>query len=212
VNHDATSFLWVGNHPGLDLVNTEAVDARGQHLELVPTWTELVQWSQAAGLIDPELAQRCHAAGTRRGQDVLTWFRRLRDALRHVLEPGLGDPEAALVLDAAVANVAVRLSYRPDQQPGTLPLDARVPLEQLRLALADAALAAARLDRSRVSRCGSPRCVLLFYDTTRNRSRRWCDMAVCGNRAKVSAFYRRARKPNRSAGSMVTNPPYLARS
>jgi predicted RNA-binding Zn ribbon-like protein len=200
MNRDASSFLWVGNHRGLDLVNTEAIDARGQRLELVPTGADLVEWSQAAGLIDPELAQRCHM-GTGRGHDVLAWFYRLRAALRHVLEPDDGDPAAARELDAAVADVAVRLSYRPDQQPGALPLDARLARDQLRLALATAALAAAHLDRSRVRRCGSPRCVLLFYDTTKNRSRRWCDMAVCGNRAKVTAHYRRVKqqpsRPNR---------------
>ena len=189
---NATGFFWVGNHPGIDLVNTEAVDAHGDRLELLPDWTALVDWAQAAGLIDTDLAHQCRAAGERRGRNLLAWFRRLRRSLRDVLETS-DDEAAAAALDDDVAAVSVRLSYRPARQQHRLPLDAPGPLERLRLALATTALDATSLDRSRVRRCGSPRCVLLYYDTTKNRSRRWCDMAVCGNRAKAHAHYRRAK-------------------
>ena len=39
--------------------------------------------------------------------------------------------------------------------------------------------------------CANPDCGLFFYDTSRTRQRRWCSMAVCGNRSKVAAFARR---------------------
>ncbi len=45
----------------------------------------------------------------------------------------------------------------------------------------------------RVRRCGNPRCVLWFLDLSRNGSRRWCRMDVCGNRAKVGRFNQRQR-------------------
>lgn len=45
--------------------------------------------------------------------------------------------------------------------------------------------------RERVKSC--PNCDWLFVDRSRNRSRLWCDMAVCGNRAKASKHYRRHR-------------------
>ena len=85
---DASEFFWVGNHPGLDLINTAAVDAHGDRIELVADWTDLVDWTQAAGLIDPDLAQQCRAATQRRSRSVLMWFRRLRSCLRTVLESG----------------------------------------------------------------------------------------------------------------------------
>jgi predicted RNA-binding Zn ribbon-like protein len=44
-----------------------------------------------------------------------------------------------------------------------------------------------------VKRCGNPRCVLFFRDDSRGRRRRWCSMAVCGNRMKVAAHARRRR-------------------
>jgi predicted RNA-binding Zn ribbon-like protein len=44
---------------------------------------------------------------------------------------------------------------------------------------------------ARVRQCADGSCAWLFLDTTRNRTRRWCDMKACGNRNKV----RRFRKP-----------------
>ena len=45
----------------------------------------------------------------------------------------------------------------------------------------------------RVKRCPGEGCGWLFLDTSRNGSRRWCDMASCGNRARVRAFAARQR-------------------
>ena len=44
-----------------------------------------------------------------------------------------------------------------------------------------------------VKKCENESCVLHFYDTTKNHSRRWCAMAHCGNRAKANAFYKRKK-------------------
>ena len=52
---------------------------------------------------------------------------------------------------------------------------------------------------ARVKRCSNPGCRLFFYDDSRTRQRRWCSMAVCGNRHKVAAFLR--RKSGRRAAS-----------
>jgi predicted RNA-binding Zn ribbon-like protein len=50
-------------------------------------------------------------------------------------------------------------------------------------------LVSAQLDRIRV--CADPQCGWLFLDSSRNRSRRWCSMDSCGNRAKARRFYQR---------------------
>jgi len=42
-------------------------------------------------------------------------------------------------------------------------------------------------DLSRTKRCAGQECGWLFFDTTKNKRRRWCEMRVCGNRAKVRA-------------------------
>ncbi len=66
------------------------------------------------------------------------------------------------------------------------------------------ALSAAELltsDRVRaVRQCAADDCAWLFLDESRNRSRRWCDMTVCGNRQKARRHYQRAQKES-AAGS-----------
>jgi predicted RNA-binding Zn ribbon-like protein len=48
---------------------------------------------------------------------------------------------------------------------------------------------------ARLRLCANPRCGLFFYDNSRTHRRRWCSMAVCGNRNKVAAFARRHSSP-----------------
>jgi predicted RNA-binding Zn ribbon-like protein len=49
-------------------------------------------------------------------------------------------------------------------------------------------------DWARMKACGNPDCRWAFFDASKNRSGRWCDMASCGNRMKARAFRERARK------------------
>ena len=45
--------------------------------------------------------------------------------------------------------------------------------------------------RAPIRRCANPACRLFFYDDSRTHRRRWCSMALCGNRHKVASFLRR---------------------
>jgi predicted RNA-binding Zn ribbon-like protein len=48
-------------------------------------------------------------------------------------------------------------------------------------------------DLTRVKRCEGEKCGWLFFDTTKNKSRRWCEMEICGNRAKQKRHGARLR-------------------
>jgi predicted RNA-binding Zn ribbon-like protein len=48
--------------------------------------------------------------------------------------------------------------------------------------------------RDRVRLCDADDCVWLILDTSKNRSRRWCDMAICGNRAKMRRYHARKKE------------------
>ena len=50
-----------------------------------------------------------------------------------------------------------------------------------------------RGDFSRLKRCDNSKCGAFFYDTSKNRMRRWCSGAECGNRMRVAKFYARSR-------------------
>ncbi len=49
-------------------------------------------------------------------------------------------------------------------------------------------------DRFRVKSCGDKTCGWMFLDTSKNKSRQWCDMKSCGNRAKARKFYKQKKK------------------
>jgi predicted RNA-binding Zn ribbon-like protein len=51
-----------------------------------------------------------------------------------------------------------------------------------------------------VRECASETCNWLFLDTSRNHSRRWCDMKSCGNRAKARTHYHRTRITTHDSG------------
>jgi predicted RNA-binding Zn ribbon-like protein len=46
----------------------------------------------------------------------------------------------------------------------------------------------------RIRQCANPQCLWLFLDASKNGTRRWCDMAACGNRAKARRHYLRSRQ------------------
>jgi predicted RNA-binding Zn ribbon-like protein len=51
----------------------------------------------------------------------------------------------------------------------------------------------ASIEITRVKQCPGPTCGWVFLDVTRNRSRRWCNSAECGNRSRVQAHYARTK-------------------
>ena len=184
-----SEFFWVGNHPGLDLFNTAAADDNGEPVELLDGFDALASWLGEAQLVTPTDVRTVPA---RQRPQLLRWTRRLRDAGRQVVDRDEARAADDRGLDAIVAEVPVRLAHSGVSGSNT-PVEAAAPHDRIRLALALAVLDATRLDRSRVRRCGRQGCVLLFFDTSKNSTRRWCDMAVCGNRVKAAAHYERHR-------------------
>ncbi len=120
----------------------------------------------------------------------------LREALRAVMgahAEGETPPADALAVLDEVAGRG-RLSVRFDAAPGDrITVAAREPGIAGALAGILAPVAPAAMDGSwlRAKVCVCDDCRWAFYDRSRNRSGRWCDMAVCGNRTKVNAYRRR---------------------
>ncbi|AYY15577.1 CGNR zinc finger domain-containing protein [Actinobacteria bacterium YIM 96077] len=44
----------------------------------------------------------------------------------------------------------------------------------------------------RLKLCSAPECEVVYYDGSKNRSKRWCSMRICGNRSKTRSYYRRS--------------------
>jgi predicted RNA-binding Zn ribbon-like protein len=118
----------------------------------------------------------------------------LRDQLRHrhPHDPGAERPDAERRrFERLAAQLPLRVALAADGRPSLVPAvsGARYGLAQVLAAVV--ALPADDWDRLKV--CPADDCQSVFYDASRNRSRRWCSMEGCGNRSKVRSFRQRAR-------------------
>ncbi len=119
--------------------------------------------------------------------------RRLREAVRGLLLENNGmsvRTESAVALGRAAERV--RLAVRFDAS-GSVRFEPRAAGVDGALGRLVAIVATAMADGSwsRLKACQADRCGWAFYDHARNRSRRWCSMAVCGNRTKARSYRRR---------------------
>jgi predicted RNA-binding Zn ribbon-like protein len=120
----------------------------------------------------------------------------LREALRKMLLANNGDP----ILPAAVDTICdaakrAELQVRVDADGSARLVPVRTGIEgAIGRLLAIVFRAQAEGTWQRLKACAyHDRCEWAFYDWSKNRSGTWCDMAVCGNRAKAQAYRERRR-------------------
>jgi len=188
-------FLFIANDPCLDFVNTEVVLV-GARTDLLQSFTDLTAWFAQANLPSLSGVRRLAKVrgDTRDAKAAFQAARVLRDVLRNSVErvatAGTLPRNLADTLKAELQQA--RLAADVVYSLGRLKTKPRWILEQPRdLLIVVAHYAAnffARADYSAVRKCENPECILYFYDTSKNHTRRWCSMRLCGNRAKVSAF------------------------
>ena len=117
----------------------------------------------------------------------------VREGLRALLMAHNGEPldsERIEKLDRVARRMPVRVCFGEDAQPELVADSGGVDGALARL-LAIVATAAEQGTWERLKACPWHTCHVAFYDHSRNRSRTWCSMAVCGNRAKAQAYRRR---------------------
>ena len=118
----------------------------------------------------------------------------LREALRELLLGQHGDyephPDAAPTLDAAARRARLEVRFGEDGTAAVTPAAGGVDAALGRL-LTIVADAQADGTWARMKACPWETCRWAFYDHSKNRSGVWCDMSVCGNRAKARAYRRR---------------------
>lgn len=193
-------FPVLGNLPCLNLVNTEVM-SQEDRVDLLGGFADLVSWLGAAGLLtEPELHQALeHWNGTAEGEAAFQAALVLRGLLRGVAERlGEHKPIAPEALAEINRVLAARRVYRQLVRKGkeyvtTLEVEHPSALHLLAPVAESAAWLLEHGDRALLRRCENPKCILYFYDTTKNGRRRWCSMAGCGSRAKAAAYYQRNR-------------------
>lgn len=205
-------FRRVGGRLCLDFVNTvgewasRSEPARGRDWmdrparEWLTSYGALLEWAVFADILKRTDARRLldAAAGRRaRASAVLARALKLRQATYRLLRASLEGwkPDAA---DVAVLDDEVRVARLHQRLRGPLPLtfswdDDGAALDRMLWPVAlDAADLLGGADLERIGQCPGDNCGWMFLDESRGRRRRWCDMADCGNVAKVRRF--RARE------------------
>jgi predicted RNA-binding Zn ribbon-like protein len=189
----------VGSRLCLAAVNTvwwRRGPSPSEHLRDYRDLTELV--TDAGWLADRQSLERAADRHPRVAARAVARARDLREEILAVfsaIAAGNVPPQAALTSVQALGAEglgALRLAPQPGGgfELGWPVPSLETPVQQIAVS-AVLLLASAELDR--VKQCPGPTCGWLFLDSTRNRSRRWCSSAECGNRSRVQAHYRRTR-------------------
>jgi predicted RNA-binding Zn ribbon-like protein len=173
--------------PGpLDLVrlfiNTSGEDVG---VDAIDSPDRLVDWLAAHGLAEPGTAAR--AADVENAAD-------LREALRALARTNNGcgaDPGAARRLAAHARRVRLAVTFGPSG--ATITAHASGADAALGTLLAITARAMHDGGFARLKACYADDCAWAYYDHSRNNTRAWCSMQVCGNRHKIRAYRERQR-------------------
>ncbi len=196
----AQKFLFVGNHPCLDFVNTQMI-VKGEQTDVLESFDDLVCWLVQAKLLTELQAVVARAELDRNETaSLLEQAKNFRAILRGLAERIVAHKS---VPAAAIDAINQFLSRRPgysqlvrrkggfSQQFHSVATSAQDVLVPLAEAGSDMLC---RIDLAKIKKCGNPVCILYFFDTTKNHTRNWCSMQGCGNRMKVAAHYKRSVK------------------
>jgi predicted RNA-binding Zn ribbon-like protein len=215
--------FFIADHMGLDFLNSIAVPVDVK-VEWLSSGEDFLAWLKQAGLVPDEILEAFRKRSLPGELDAIAaqaralrdWFKPFvykhmgrpigRNALRH-LEPlnqllarddefgqiVAGDRRSGHERQYEVNNESSGLAWRL-QRRWHSPESLLLPITR---ALADLVCTE---DFTYVKACEGPACTLLFIDRTRGRGRRWCSMAVCGNRAKQAAHRERALQSRKGSG------------
>jgi predicted RNA-binding Zn ribbon-like protein len=185
----------------LAFANTLTARHTPSPVERLVSYDALLAWSREAGLIKAEDLERLAARARRRAADGAAIVDRARTLRELLHDTFLSTSEGRAPAEPTLAALSALLS-------AWYPHGRLVPAEgalhwvyagddDLERPLWEVARSVARLLTSpllaRVHACAAEDCRWWFLDDTKNGSRRWCDMKICGNRDKVRRYRERQR-------------------
>jgi predicted RNA-binding Zn ribbon-like protein len=199
----AGSLDLIADDLALNFANTESGRGFPSHQNHFRDAGNVVEWLRHAKALPVEesdwmrerMAENAHLAA-----DLLAQAVTLREAIHDIgaaIGHGAKPPEAAL---ASLSALHARCVAEAELAPGVASCRWQWSLRAspVEAALGPIALAAVRLftegDFDRIRECGGHACGWLFYDRSKNNRRRWCEMEVCGNRAKQKRLAARRRE------------------
>jgi predicted RNA-binding Zn ribbon-like protein len=189
----AGSLTLIGGELAFDFTNTSSGRGWPSHAEHLRSARDVVAWASHAKVLGPADAHWLREevdADSALARRLLRRALELREALYLIgVEVAAGDPAPTaqverLAKEHAACVARARLMPAEGRYVWSwAPREAAV--EAVLGPIALSALATlGQADLTRVKRCEGEKCGWLFFDTTKNKSRRWCEMEICGNRAK----------------------------
>jgi predicted RNA-binding Zn ribbon-like protein len=203
----AGSLPLVGGRLCIDFANTTSGRGGPHRQEHLRRYPDLIAWAQHAGLLDVSDAaalERLAAADRNGARVALRAALQLRESIHALLlSLARGGPARAgdlSDLNKVLADGMCRARLRAAAagfawdwpRPAEGPPAARLayPLWPIARSAADLLLSPLR---ERIRECPGEHCGWLFLDLTKNGGRRWCEMRVCGSRAKMQRHRQRRR-------------------
>ena len=197
--------MFIADALGLDFLNSVATPV-DTPVDWIDDGEGLLAWLEQAGLVPADALARLRAQSmpgeldnvAAQARSLREWFRGfVREHKGHPLTPAdLGELEPLNRLLERDERFW-RIEPRHNEAVGGLELRAMRRWRSPDALLQPIGEALARFvcdeDFSNVKACEGPACTLMFADHTRGRARRWCSMAVCGNRAKQTAHRNRLK-------------------
>jgi len=203
------TFRCPGGALCLDFCNAGQGMRGSRQVEWINGYTDLVDWLEAAEAIPQAQAARLRRSGAMAPSTATAAWKNaiiIREALFRIFAAAAGQTEAARadleLVETAIASCATssRLDWLDKHYVWNLRQDANSPRVAVHPILRSAADLLTSEALSRVRECGGETCSWLFLDETKNHSRRWCEMASCGNLAKVRRHRERSGQ-SRSTGT-----------
>jgi len=200
---EAANIELLSGHLSLDFTNTVSTRLESHQIEYLTGYSELVDWSRHAGVLSLDQARRLKRSAAHHSSKavaVLHGAIEIREVLFRIfstLAQGKVPRDDDLHgLNAALRDTMGRLQVQrvKDQFQWGWTSDP----EALDAMLWPIFRAGAELltlpERYKVRRCANhPLCQWLFLDKSKNQSRRWCSMDLCGSRDKVKRYYHRKK-------------------
>lgn len=198
---EPSKFYMVGNNLSVDFVNTR-IRVTGAPQELLESFEDLVAWAVRAELLNLSQARAMlrEWSGKSKAAQAFRLALKFRDVLHGMI---VGVAQGAEIEPAALGAIN-RIMKEENGYAEVVHVEGgfekrfHTDFNDPGRLLAPIAEAAADLlcygNLAYLRKCETPECVIYFYDVTKNHGRRWCSMAVCGNRAKAAAFYQRRSK------------------
>jgi predicted RNA-binding Zn ribbon-like protein len=208
IQTNPNNWKFVGGRLCLDFINTVGGRAGASTVlrDKLADYRDLLDWSRLAGIANPTESRslaRVAESHLQRAQATLDRAVLLREALYRIFKSVTEGRRLSktdldiLSRELRVARARERLTHTHGAFGWTFedePALDRI-LWPVSISAADLLISS---DLSRLRQCGGEECGWMFLDTSRNRSRQWCDMKDCGNRAKVRRFRKRQqRSPTR---------------